>query len=206
MKPGTALWEDSYLSLTPGVCWVCKSLAWFTDRSDRRWAELCRNRLTQLHLSICTSVLWCTEEPLISPGCRPVGALQGEDTVWENKGLLFPPSSFLHPSVLSVKLKRRLSSASLWGERLSGDEAQGWGGSKEERSFQSSIINNPKEQTLNRSVQSIGNYLWTYHVLFLSRPSTEYTVHGQVTPPTHVYVPLAGRKGDVPSSSLVSWH
>jgi len=40
-----------------------------------------------------------------------VGALQSQDTIWEKKALLFPPSSLLQSSVLSVKLKAK-------GERL----------------------------------------------------------------------------------------
>lgn len=60
---------------------------------------------------------------MISPGWQPAGALQGQDTAWEKKGLLFPLCSLLHPSVLSMKLKAKgegLYNAPLLGQHLSG--------------------------------------------------------------------------------------
>ena len=56
-----------------------------------------------------------------------MGALQGQDITGEKKGLLFPLSSLLQPSVLSMKLRakgERVFNVSLLGGHLSGDGAQ----------------------------------------------------------------------------------
>lgn len=55
-----------------------------------------------------------------------MGALQGQDTTGEKKGLLFPLSGLRQPSVLSMKLREkgeRLFNVSLLGGHLSGNGA-----------------------------------------------------------------------------------
>lgn len=86
-----------------------------------------------------------------------MGVLQGQDTTREKKGLLFPLSGLLQPSVLSMKLRakgKRLFNVSLLGRHLSGDGAHARAeeeATRKEASRQQ-LQNNPKEQTLDRSV------------------------------------------------------